>query len=248
MKIIRRGKTSNYEMFVMVHGNREYREFHAAELAEDIKENNMLDAHPVLCTMSDNRLNVYDGQHRVGAAKMLGIPVPYIVADHLTPGDIARLNRNQKGWGMKDYIQHFADIGKKDYIALRDFIRESGIPPSLAAIILTDKPVRNGGQQSKFKQGKFTFGSTEPAKRILHSMNEIRKAGCKFTRERSFIKAIQAIEATGLFEVERLVLKLKYMPLEKAPSWLNYVEQIDDRYNYHVRSQDKVALKFEVTK
>jgi hypothetical protein len=248
MKIISRSQTTKYDIFKMANGNRDYSIAHAVKLANDIKENNMLEAHPILCIRGDNCLLVYDGQHRLAAAKKLGIPIPYIIAEGLTCADIATLNRSQKGWGTKDYVKHFSDMKKSDYVRLQDFVNAHGLPITLAVGMLSKKIPEGGGLQEQFRSGRFRIESMERAEAVVGIMNAIKDAGCPFTRDRSFVKALYAIYQTGLFQINRLLLRLKYLPLEKAASWQKYVEAIDYRYNYRALAKDKVPLLFEATK
>ena len=70
MKIVKRGETSDYGKFEMAVGNRVYKASHAAKIAKSIEENNMLAVCPIICIQRGNRLDVIDGQHRLGACKI----------------------------------------------------------------------------------------------------------------------------------------------------------------------------------
>lgn len=249
MKVIKRSKTRKYDMFTMAKGNREYSESHVKRLARSIQEKNMLEINPIICAVDRGRLVVYDGQHRLAAAKMLNVDIFYIVVDGLTPGDIARINKDQKGWLPKDFIQHYAGLGHAHYIRLMEFMGYHKLPPSMAIQLLSGYICEGGcGVMSAVRSGDFRIKGEVRATEILDILNAIAGAGCKFTRDRSFVKAIAALYKTKIFNVSRLVPRLKYMPLEKAANWIQYVEQIDARYNYRAKPCDKVALSFEATR
>lgn len=249
MKVVKRFITSNYDGFRITKGNRDFSLTHAKNLAQDIIRSNMLEANPIICQRDAyGKLEVYDGQHRLHACKLLNIPVPVIEVSGLVPEDIALLNRNQKGWGTKDYLQHFSALDSDDYRQLDLFVEQTGLPVSLAANMTSVGNMKAGGVNKSFKAGQYKSGDMAGAREIAAILDKIRDAGCKFTRDRSFVRAISAIHRTGIFDVNRLVSRLKTAPLEKCASWQAYVSQIDQRYNYRVRVDQKVALFFEATK
>lgn len=152
MKIISKSKTSNYDLFAYEKGNRDYKDWWAAELAKKISEKNMLIIRPAVCIRRDGKLFVIDGQHRIGACKKLGIPVPYEVVDGVTPEDIAVLNANQRGWGTKDFLHHFVELGKRNYIEIQKFIEETGFAVSVACSLCQGR-TNEGGQGRAFRNG-----------------------------------------------------------------------------------------------
>jgi len=232
MKVIKRSETTNYGMFEMATGNRTYSVNHAAKIAKSIEENNMLGACPIVCIQRGKYIEVIDGQHRLGACKMLGVPVPYIIVDGVTAEDIARLNRDQKGWGSKDYLHHFVSMGYPEYLTLSNFIEKTGMPVTLAASLVSGV-IHEGGTGETFKQGKYKADGLKFAHRVVLELEKMREAGCMFTRERSLVKAIQNIMiAVPSFDASRLVLRMRYMPLEKRASWVDYCMQIERLYNY----------------
>lgn len=250
MKVIRRFKTQNYSMFVMADGNREFKLSHAQKLAQDIKQNNMLEAHPVLCQRNgQGQLVVYDGQHRLHACEKLKIDVPVVEVEGLSVSDIARINRNQKGWATKDYLTHFASRGLSDYQSLAGFVERTGLPVTLAVNLTSNRDrMVEGGLGEDFRSGKYKMTSMDDAYKVVAIMDAIKSCGCTFTRDRSLVKALVAIHRTGLFDCGRLVTRLKYMPLTKCASWIDYVMAIDQRYNYRAKAEEKVAIYFEATK
>jgi len=242
MKVLKRGESKDYGKFGMVVGNRVYKESHAAKLSKSIQENNMLGACPIVCIQKGTSLDVIDGQHRLGAAKMLGISVPYIVVDGVTAEDIARLNRDQKGWGSKDYLHHFCVMGETEYLTLRSFIDQTGMPTTLAASLVSGV-INEGGKLMQFKEGRYKASGVDFAYKVYSELEKMREAGCTFTKERSLVKAIQNIMiAVPEFDASRLVLRMRYMPLEKRASWVDYCTQIDRLYNYRAGKKNVVHI------
>jgi hypothetical protein len=232
VKVTKRAKTKNYDIFKMMEGNRVYNEKHAMKLSKSIQENNMLDACPVVCVKIDNKLGVIDGQHRVGACKILDIPVSYIVVDDVAAEDIARLNRDQKGWATNDYMNHYAKIGNSEYKILKSFVASSKLPVAISSGLMTGC-VRDSGLHEQFKRGKFKATHVEFANKVLDALNQIEQAGCVFARSRCFVKAISAIMIhVDDFDLSNLLKRMKYMKIEKRALWLDYVTEIERLYNY----------------
>jgi hypothetical protein len=242
MKVIKRGETKDYSKFEMAVGNRVYKANHAAKIAKSIEENNMLGACPIVCIQRGKRMEVIDGQHRLGACKMLDIAVPYIIVDGVTAEDIARLNRDQKGWGSKDYLHHFCAMGATEYLTLAAFIEATEMPVTLAASLVSGV-IHEGGTSNQFKEGGYKASGVEFAVRVFGELEKMREAGCTFTKERSLVKAIQHImTAVPTFDASRLVLRMRYMPLEKRASWIDYCTQIERLYNYRAQKKNIVHI------
>lgn len=78
--------TTNYDMFKFRDDNRtKIRKRHVDTLAESIQRNNQLEKHPIVVNQD---MEIINGQHRLCAAKELGIPVYYIVQEEFTPEDL----------------------------------------------------------------------------------------------------------------------------------------------------------------
>jgi hypothetical protein len=238
MKVIKKGETKNYGQFCMAIGNRIYKENQAAKLAQSIKENNMLGACPIICIHKQGRLEVIDGQHRLGACKILEIPVPYIVVDGVTAEDISRLNRDQKGWGSKDYLHHYCSLGKHEYMVLAAFLEKTKLPVTLAATLVSGRVQEGGGAGlDSFRMGTYKAKSVDFAWSVYGDLEKMKAAGCTFVCDRSLVKAIANIKTVYPdFDAERLIRRMRYMPLEKRANWIDYCIQIERLYNYRSQS------------
>ena len=69
-------------------------------------------------------MHIIDGQHRLEAAKKLGFPIFYEVQQDLKHEDMFILNKNQKNWGAKDYINYYCEQNYPEYVKLASFARE----------------------------------------------------------------------------------------------------------------------------
>src|SRR5574342_66982 len=116
-------KTKNYEMFKIIKGNAPINLIHLNHLIEAIEKKNLLDARPILV---NRNMDVIDGQHRLEAAKRLGLPIYYIQSDGLSINDISTLNSNQRNWKMEHYLDLFSGYTKNEnYIKFKQWMNDN---------------------------------------------------------------------------------------------------------------------------
>lgn len=134
-------KTSRKENFPMGllklrEDNRKIIRKHVEELKKSINENGYMDFKPIIV---DKDNTIIDGQHRYIACQELGIEAPVLTVDGNAVAMMVTLNKTQKAWGINDFINFHAECGNKSYITLREFIKETGLSPTPAIILLTDE-------------------------------------------------------------------------------------------------------------
>jgi hypothetical protein len=89
-----------------------------------IKACNMLEFRPILV---DDDMRIIDGQHRLEAAKALGIEIFYQVRSAATHEDIVILNAPQKSWNSEDYVNYYVSLGKSDYLKFKEYSQQKGV-------------------------------------------------------------------------------------------------------------------------
>ena len=115
-------ETTNYDMFKFREDNRkEISNVHVRVLVRSITHNNMLKYKPILV---NSKMEVLDGQHRLLAAKEIGVPIFYEVEKDMDIKSIISL-QTQKAWTTTDYINAYAKNGYEDYIKLSDFCKKN---------------------------------------------------------------------------------------------------------------------------
>lgn len=104
--------TDQYSLFKIVHSNRPVDDTHVKKLMAAIEKKNLLHLNPIVV---NGNMEVIDGQHRLKAAKMLRVPIYYMIDKDINHGDISSLNSNKKNWKMMDYVNFYAKEGRKDF-------------------------------------------------------------------------------------------------------------------------------------
>lgn len=153
-------KTSNYDLFKNVNGNRHVNKYHVAQLVRSIEEKDLLEENPIIV---NGFMEVIDGQHRLEAAKTLGVPVYYVEREGASLDDIKRLNVTNKAWTISDYLQSFIDQGKEDYMILKEFSETYKLPVTVSLALLT-----GGGVESASGKGSRTFHFRNGSFKVTH--------------------------------------------------------------------------------
>lgn len=166
-------KTSNFELFKTIKGNRPINLNHVTKLIHDIEQRNLLADNPIKINKD---MEIVDGQHRYEAAKALNTPIYYIMMeDGGDLSDVQRLNRNTKVWSSVDYMESYIELGNKEYIALREFADEYRISVSIALRIMTGITIDTRVVLNEFREGKFYVKDINAANDLASLVVEIRK-------------------------------------------------------------------------
>ena len=161
-------QTTNYAIFKHKNGNRTINEKHVQKLKNSFIKHDYLPSCPIIV---DENFNVVDGQHRLEAAKQLGIAVWYVVEKEPDNDLLIDLNITQRKWTATDYVNYYADEKKdENYIRFRQLLKE--IPLDLLTVLDMAKMQDIGGQylNAKVKTGQMTMDKLEVQR--AHQMYE----------------------------------------------------------------------------
>ena len=140
-------KTQDYKQFKYFDCNRT---INPTLLVPPIKAKNMLHNHPIVVTKEKY---VIDGQHRLEAAKFLGVPIYYVVDEDLTEHDIPMINANQKAWQIKDFLGFYVKQGKPVYL----FIEKASTYFKLPVHFIISCLKKSKEAFKDFRKGTLTF-------------------------------------------------------------------------------------------
>lgn len=231
--------TMNYDQFRVITGNREVTETHVRKLMASIGRKNLLPFAPILVNES---MDIIDGQHRLEAAKQLGLEITYIIAPGAIIKDVQLLNAHQKQWTLEDYANSYASQGYTDYELLKAFYQNQELPVSIAVWLLT-KDSWGGGHMMKFKEGGFTITSLEEAYQIADRIKLFHEhTSPQVRRSRGFIRAIRILHRNELVDWERMKEKLDQYShqLPSYQSSKDYLRVLEDIYNYHMSKVTRI--------
>ena len=148
-------KTKDYDKFIFRLDNRErIDQGHVKRLVTSIQSRNMLDMRPINV---NEKMEILDGQHRLLAAKELGVYIYYTIEKTIEIPDIILLN-TMKAWGDKDYLNYYLKHGKEEYAKLNTFMAENKLELRVA-LSLTIGSSRE--QHTAFRNGSYLFESSQ---------------------------------------------------------------------------------------
>ena len=219
-------ETTDYSKFKDITGNREKNEGHLKALENAIENDNLLQVSHLIV---NEKFEVIDGQHRLEAAKRLGLPVAYAFYNGLTLEHVQDLNKNNRTWKYGDKMHSFCSQGKKHYVQLSDFIDKYGFGQWESQLMLGGKWA---SYRKVFQNGLFEVQDYEKACRIAEQILSFEHYFSRF-RLRSFVLAMVEIMWNPNYDHNRMIRKLQLgKRIELRVDKKEYIRHIEEIYNY----------------
>jgi len=232
--------TKDYSLFKTLNGNRDVNKVHLTRLKESMKKN-----HLTTIIMVNEKFEIIDGQHRFLISQELKLPINYIISKNYGLNEVQILNANMKNWQTVDYVNGYCDLGYKDYLIYRNFVKDYGFQSQVSILLLSgEQPGGNDVSAStKFKEGLFKVKDLEKAKRTAEKIMMIEPYYKGYLR-RSFILALYGMLKNENFEFTEFLSKLKQQPttMQDCTGSTQYKVLIEEIYNY--RRREKINLRF----
>lgn len=239
--------TKNYEMFTFTTNNREsISPSHVLRLKKSIEMRNLLEMRPIIV---DKDMNIIDGQHRLCAAKELGVTIYYQVEQKIEPLDIIKLNV-AKNWSMNDYFNFWVKEGKPEYIKLKSFMSLHGLSLAVALNI--------SGQAKKqllnnFREGVYTFEINEGSESLdlcWETVGLIRRyqSNATFVVNSGFWRAMLKLFRHAEFDASkwRQNMQIKCDHFGIRARYSEYLNMLCAIYNW--KNQNKISFNPEEIK
>ena len=241
--------TTKYEDFNFKEENRNVDIAAAKRIAKIMAEKGWMGA-PAEISISEGKLWIEDGQHRITAAKMTNTPVKFMIVPPQKASDVAQMNNLVKKWQTKDYIEMYARNGATNYKRLLNLINE--FPEftlrevSNAIGTHADKQcIPNGTfrlDDSKYFEARNTLMDARKLKMALES------SGCKC---RSYMPALIMLLRENALDVARMEDKIKkygnqiLIPVSTVNAAVDFLERL---YNYHARDVVSLTHAYQVSR
>lgn len=224
--------TTDYDRFSILTGNREIIQGHVKNIIKSISANNLLEQNPIIVNKD---YSVIDGQHRLEAARQMGLPIYYVVAD----GDIStvqRLNSNLRPWSISDYVESYVKIGMSDYYELKEFKKKWGIPYTTAGeLLMYGKKSSNNHTSEDIKAGTFLSLEPQGANEIMEWVAATKDYADPITlKDRDYISALIVLMNTNGITLEGFARKLSVVgkKITRCVNRAEYLRQIEEIVNY----------------
>ncbi len=233
--------TSDYELFKFREDNRDFiNQSHVKRISESIANKNLLHLNPIVV---NKEFEVIDGQNRLLAAKMLGVPIYYLQSEDLEVRDIIALNISQS-WGQMDYLNYFCKNDYPEYIKLKEFMKKHEISIKVAlSITMSNKR----DSYFKFREGRYIFDQEDFSNHIeicWETIEYIKRINgySAYTQSSRFWAALLILIRHANFDRNKWKENLKRMVQRFGPkaNQKDYLSMLMDAYNW--RNNNKVEV------
>ena len=234
--------TTDYDRFLFRKDNRAaINKTHVQRLANSIKSRNLLELRPITV---NSDMEVIDGQHRLLAAKQLGVPIYYVQEASLTPKDVIALNVAQN-WRSMDYLNYYCQNDYHEYKKLAEFMRTNNLTIKVALNITMGQSHEN---HDKFRSGGYVFSmdvSDEGMDICWDTIAYIRKMNgySNYTNSSKFWSSLLKLVRHTNFDPVKWRENLSKMVERVGPriSQQEYLKMLMDIHNW--RNTNKVDLE-----
>jgi hypothetical protein len=176
-------QSNDYGRFKILQFNRRISKGHVAQLVEAFQEKpNILQYRPIL---TNEKLEVVDGQHRFEAAKSLGYPIYYTVGKGLNYKDAQKFNALQRNWTPIDYAESFAKAGDKNYQKYLDFRKRFCITHNVTVAYLAGNTAA-ATDSASFRNGAFKVANEKTAEKHCIMLTEVGDKVPEFWNRKEF--------------------------------------------------------------
>lgn len=233
-------KIATYDKFKVIEFNREVCEKHKNKLIESMREHGFMQSCPIIV---DKKMRIIDGQHRVYAARDLGLEIPYIVQEDATDEHIIAYNSLSKRWTLADYVSFYAKKGARSYVLLKQFAEANNYSYGTAVTVLLCAV--SGGEHSKqVRDGKLkvTYDDIEAGAERARNISQII-AICGLRGDK-FVRAIVTMMRNPRYDHAHFLSRLSFLgkKIKKSGSSFEYLSQLSKAYNYLLTDEEKVLF------
>jgi hypothetical protein len=242
-------RTLKYSRFKINESNRIINTRHVNDLKKKISIKNLLHSNPITV---NSDYEVLDGQHRLEAAKQLGLPIYYIVDDYMDVKDIAVINSTSKGWKLDDYLHHYKTEEKAagnengQYAQLAEFAEKYNVNLFNAIGLLSNRNSQpNAELINKFKRGEFKVVDMEHAIRIAKLRDSFKLFAPDFYKSKNFVNSLSKVARNENFDEDVMLKKMGQQSerLMKCATVEGYLNSLVDIYNFRTRKDQRLHLE-----
>lgn len=211
-------ETQNYAQFKLISTNRKIDPKHVEKIKKSIQENGYFKSKPISVNKD---FEVIDGQHRLYAAKELGIPIKYEIEDVNAQTAMVTLNSTSSNWSLYNYIDHFSKLGLTKYVDLKRAIDNSDYGISAVLSIYVKDYIKVG----KSLRGGNDF-AVNPKKAELVELLEFFRGKLPFFKNKDFIRAVRSLlDNKSIQEKHYVRLRLNVFAIVPCANLDQYLKQ-----------------------
>lgn len=234
-------RTKEYGIFRRLEGNREILASRVSRISKSISSHGYI-YNPIVV---NENLEVIDGQGRLEALKIAGLPVDFVISPNAGLNECIAPNAYTSVWTVTDYIDSYCEMGNDNYIRFNLLLSEYSPPLPLNAVA----QYATGYVQVptyKIKNGTLTItdANVDNARFLMNfaikfepTISKTKGGGRYYYYALGF-----AIKAGA--DIDRLISVCANAKLEPAPDLRSALDNISDLYNWHMRDSTKKMYFF----
>jgi hypothetical protein len=216
-----------------------------AGLIESMRKFGWCNAYPMLCVaLSNGKYEIIDGHHRFEAAKLLGVPVKFVIVKSSAAPSLFHIDDATSKWDMGDFLTSQCRGGNIEYSKVKKYNDETGIGIKQAASMLYGQAAGSGNIGRAFKSGEFVCRNTVNADVVGDIVRYMKKHGVSWAHHATLVKALSKVAFVTEFSPSKLKEKIKtysYL-IERRPHLEGYMDMLENLYNF--KSSTKIPLRF----
>lgn len=236
-------QTKNYSMFKFRNDNRDVIESHVKRLTKNMTEQGWIKGSIVVV---NEKNEVIDGQHRIKAAISANVPIDYIVTKGAGQKEIIGNNKISKQWGISTYLEHHVKQNNTHYTVLKNFMDEYPMFKFTEATMFLSNGLASA-KREVFESGEWTVKNVKLGKQWADQVLQLKPYFEKHYNRAIFVRAmVKIMSKKPEFSFDEFLHKVKLRPTMLRPCGTvdQYVEMIEELYNYHRRNDEKLNLRF----
>lgn len=248
-------KTTDYHLFSLIFGNRDVDVAHVKRL-----ENSFTKRQLISLVIVNEHHQIIDGQHRFRVCEKLGLPIYYIVVPGYGLDEVQILNTNASNWKKIDYLNHYCDSGRAEYLKFREFMRtypDFGF--QACEMLLAHKTISRTRLQDKelitdsnknghvyfrtFEDGEFVCVNYSDSCEIADKILRIKQYNQAVVNRKAFVATMIQLFKNEMYDHDEFMQKLAHQPtaLTTCVNVTQYKSLIEDIYNW--KRKNKINLR-----
>lgn len=188
----------------------------------------------------NEKMEIIDGQHRLEAAKRLGIPIYFIIKAGAGSDEVMQLNLRRGGWTVYDFIGFYAANNYSSYVKLNGYADQyKNVSIIDIAMCLSDSKSRN--IQRPLREGKYQMVETDETLGCLSFINDcvvplsqIQGGG------QQYIPILVGLYKMNLIDEERMRTAINSYAANMASAYnaSDALTELQNVYNYYRRHNE----------
>lgn len=247
--------TNDLSIFKTLLGNRPLNETKVLRFVEAFKKEQL-----PWCAIVNENFEVIDCQHKIEACKRLGLPVTYMIKLGYGLKEAQAYNRIGGIWLKGEHLDSLAILGNPNYVRLKEFrTHYPEFKSGVAECIVTNysgghnQNVVDGDGTKVNKSEAFRLGLLQIAdiETVYDNASKIMeyKPYLRTYNSGMFVKTLIHLFKIPKFDNNRMIKKLAVQPtkLKQCATRAQYMDLLEDIYNYKVQAEKKFSFKYAKT-